>query len=571
MLFVASQSIAQTIPEKTNKFINDYANVLLDDEEERLKSVCDMIFQESTSQVAVIITNDLDENSSIEEFALNTFHSWGIGQNGVDNGVLIVVAPNIRKSRIEVGYGLEGILTDLYTKRLQVEHFRPNFKNNDYYTGIGEALIEIKKQISPEAIELARQEKIQSEKEAKEAAAAVGNFLLNFLLFLAIAGSIGYGIYYSIKKKREKERIEREEKERLERIEREKKYKEEQIERNAANAKASFESLCNNALTVLHQMDNFQNSEQLISNIKDFKDTTLTRLKFKKNEEYPLICSDGSKEIQQLIAEIQKNFEIKKKVEKNAKSYKTTNFDNSLRRVYDDVLRMNIRLHEYNINTTIPNHSYETILNDIVLKSDKALELLKLSEFVKANSEISKIEKIVTDLNNLHSSASSNTETLNKSINFLNNDADRKFAEFVKSAKAKFADSDMINSSLKREWTNYITNLIFKIDKSANPLEEFKRISNILTKVIDYRDKADSVITAEENKRRKKKEEEEAEERRRRKKKEDDEEDDRRRRNSYSSSYSSYSSSYDSSSSSSDSSSSFGGGDSGGGGSSDSW
>lgn len=573
LAFISFNLNAQSIPEKTNKFINDYANVLSDDEEERLRSICDMIFQESTSQVAVIVTNEVDENSSIEEFALNTAQKWGIGQNGVDNGVLILVCPNIRKSRIEVGYGLEGILTDAYTKRLQVNHFRPNFKNNDYYTGLAEALLEIKKQINPEAIALAEQEKKQQEKEAAETAEAIGNFFINFLLFLAAAGLIGFSIYYAVKKKREREERERLERERLERIERQKRQEEERLERIANDAKNNLESIYKKVSSELVDMNGFQNSESLLNKVKDIRDTTITRLGFKKREEFKSICDESTREIQQMIFEIKKNFEIKKKVEKDSKNYRTENFKNSFHKIYADTVAMIKKLKQYDVRLNNPDYSFEEIHYKIVTKAENALQLLNNNRFVEANNELLSIEKIVTEVNSEYSNALSNTDTINKSISFLNNDAVSRFNDYVKSAKSKFADSDMTDLNLKKEWNRHISNLEFHVDKSANPLVEFKRVSAIISTIKDYNDRASAVIAAEEKARRKKKEKEEEEERRRRRKKEEEEEDDRRRRNSsYSSGFGyGYSSSDSSSSSSSSSSSDFGGGSFGGGGSSDSW
>ena len=67
--------------------------------------------QKTTNQIAVLTVPTIGDDS-IEEYAVRVFEAWKLGQKGKDNGVLVVVAPKDRKMRIEVGYGLEGTLTD---------------------------------------------------------------------------------------------------------------------------------------------------------------------------------------------------------------------------------------------------------------------------------------------------------------------------------------------------------------------------------------------------------------------------------------------------------------------------
>lgn len=84
----------------------------------------------TTNQVVVYITNSLNK-SSIEEEAITVFEKWKLGSKDKDNGVLFLLAPNDRKVRIEVGYGLEGDLTDLLTKRIINDIIIPNMKSRN--------------------------------------------------------------------------------------------------------------------------------------------------------------------------------------------------------------------------------------------------------------------------------------------------------------------------------------------------------------------------------------------------------------------------------------------------------
>src|SRR5258706_11813525 len=73
---------------------------------------------------------------AIEQYAVRVFESWKLGRKGVDDGVLLVVAKDDRKLKIETGYGLEGILPDAIAKRIIEDDIVPRFKQGDFYGGI---------------------------------------------------------------------------------------------------------------------------------------------------------------------------------------------------------------------------------------------------------------------------------------------------------------------------------------------------------------------------------------------------------------------------------------------------
>ena len=87
------------------------------------------------NQVALLTLPSL-EGEPLEEFSHRVATTWKLGQKGTDNGVLILVVPNDRKVRIEVGYGLEGTLTDLKSSRIIREEMVPRFRNGDFSGGI---------------------------------------------------------------------------------------------------------------------------------------------------------------------------------------------------------------------------------------------------------------------------------------------------------------------------------------------------------------------------------------------------------------------------------------------------
>ncbi len=75
-------------------------------------------------------------DDSIEEYAVRTFEKWKLGQKKVDDGVLLLVAKNDRTLRIEVGYGLEGAITDVQAGRIISEQITPQFRQGNFYGGI---------------------------------------------------------------------------------------------------------------------------------------------------------------------------------------------------------------------------------------------------------------------------------------------------------------------------------------------------------------------------------------------------------------------------------------------------
>jgi len=87
------------------------------------------------SQIAVLIVPTTD-GEAIEPFALRVAEAWKIGRKKIDDGALLVIAKNDRRLRIEVGYGLEGALTDVTTKRIIDEDITPKFKAGDFAGGV---------------------------------------------------------------------------------------------------------------------------------------------------------------------------------------------------------------------------------------------------------------------------------------------------------------------------------------------------------------------------------------------------------------------------------------------------
>jgi uncharacterized protein len=133
--------LAQTFP-KPNGRVNDFANVIDPVTEAEIDRRIDEVEQKTSSEIAVVTVRSLGD-MSVEEYANRLFKEWGVGQAKQDNGVLVLVAPNDRIMRIEVGYGLEGILPDGLAGEVIRDNFTPKFKANDYSGGIRDGVIRV--------------------------------------------------------------------------------------------------------------------------------------------------------------------------------------------------------------------------------------------------------------------------------------------------------------------------------------------------------------------------------------------------------------------------------------------
>ncbi|WP_148863752.1 TPM domain-containing protein [Marinobacter fonticola] len=121
-------------PELTGRVV-DRAEMLSPDVETRLSEMLQAHEQASTEQVVVVTLPDL-QGFPIEEFGYQLGRHWGIGQESEDNGALLIVAEEERKVRIEVGYGLEGRLTDADASVIINRVITPAFRQGDFPSGI---------------------------------------------------------------------------------------------------------------------------------------------------------------------------------------------------------------------------------------------------------------------------------------------------------------------------------------------------------------------------------------------------------------------------------------------------
>jgi len=133
-LFLVSLHAITIFPELTGRIV-DKANLLSTAQNQQLTAELAELEHATTDQLVIVTLTDL-QGFDIADIGYQLGRQWGIGQKEKNNGVLLIIVPNQRKVRIEVGYGLEGILTDLHSTMIIQNDIIPFFKKEEYGKGI---------------------------------------------------------------------------------------------------------------------------------------------------------------------------------------------------------------------------------------------------------------------------------------------------------------------------------------------------------------------------------------------------------------------------------------------------
>lgn len=130
--------LGTTIPPLTGRVV-DEASLLTPNQRAELERKLEEIERSTSIQIVIVTIPSLD-GEPIEDYSIRLAQQWRIGQKGLENGVVILVAKAERKVRIEVGYGLESVIPDGMAGRIIREQITPRFRQNDYYGGLNAAV-----------------------------------------------------------------------------------------------------------------------------------------------------------------------------------------------------------------------------------------------------------------------------------------------------------------------------------------------------------------------------------------------------------------------------------------------
>jgi len=176
----------------------DEMNLLTPSEKEWLEQDITSLEAETKSQIGIAIIKSL-QGRTIEEAGIAIARTWWIGQKWLDNGLLILIAPTEREMRIEVGRGLEGVITDVISNRIIDEKITPEFKKEAYYVWLSSAITSIESLLRGEQINLqdingSIWDQPQQQDESLD---SWFSFLFNNLIFIIIVGNIIWVVFFA--------------------------------------------------------------------------------------------------------------------------------------------------------------------------------------------------------------------------------------------------------------------------------------------------------------------------------------------------------------------------------------
>ena len=185
-----------SFPRLTGRVV-DEANILNPETEAQISAISAGLERQTTDQLVVVTLASL-RGREIEDYGYQLGRHWGIGQSGEaggnkpkDNGVLLIVAPNERKVRIEVGYGAEGRLTDAISSVIINQSILPRFRAGDYAGGILRATQDITQVLGGDAAPFEQ----MAERRADEGhtGISIGGIIMFFFIWLFISRLVGRG------------------------------------------------------------------------------------------------------------------------------------------------------------------------------------------------------------------------------------------------------------------------------------------------------------------------------------------------------------------------------------------
>ena len=178
--FPAAAQSKIDFPPLTGRVV-DQANLLDVATEQALTEKLAALEASSTDQLVVVTLNSL-QDQEIEDYGYQLGRAWGIGQKQNDNGALLIIAPNERKVRVEVGYGLEPILTDAFSSQIIRDDILPSFRDGDYQAGVVKGVDALIAQLSLDPAEA----QARAQAAATQQADTKGDSILPIIIVAAI-------------------------------------------------------------------------------------------------------------------------------------------------------------------------------------------------------------------------------------------------------------------------------------------------------------------------------------------------------------------------------------------------
>jgi uncharacterized protein len=135
LVLVSLAAFGQKVPEHGGHWVHDNAGILSQQTIGQLEAMLKAERDSTSNQIAVLLMKNL-EGGDIDEFANRVFNTWKLGDEKKDNGVLFLIAMDEKQMRIEVGAGLEGVLTDIQSSQINRNEVAPYFRQGQYEEGV---------------------------------------------------------------------------------------------------------------------------------------------------------------------------------------------------------------------------------------------------------------------------------------------------------------------------------------------------------------------------------------------------------------------------------------------------
>lgn len=583
LLFLIPQLLLGQSGLVATNWVNDYVNILTDSQETQINSKISSFEKQTDIEISFALVDTLN-GKDIESFSNELFKIWGVGKADRNNGLLVVIAPNERKWRIETGYGLESYLSDGQAYSFGNSNFKPNFKEGNYYKGIDDFLTQVTSHLGTSSWEDRVAYTQRVEQERKE---AWSNFWWTtlYVVLSIICLVIFVALFIRFKKKVEEQKKFVAEKNRKANL-----FTQEVNSINSNLKRFNLDPISVNSDLILSSKNKIElnyNYTSSLNSLNKSKDLcSLVSNLYNKTSELERVYSHVSSKEKELNLPVSSKTNIVWDPKADSSS-----LNKNLANVNKELSLLNSRMDTINefvrytsigfMNSDIVDSKVDRLLKRFESEPYKLSDISKYSASLKSSYQgFNQIEKTFSNLSKIQSAykmIESSEASLNNyvdSVDRMNRNHHSMVSTLKNSTSAlqgqnlrlsKYLTQSDVSSSTKTAIKSFLLTLLaFKVTSSL--IDSYNSYNSLVDQCEKLVRKAQSDVDAEELKRRRKREEEERARRRR----EEEEEEDRRRRNSY---YSSSSSSSWSSSSSNDSSSwgGFGGGDSGGGGASGDW
>ena len=181
LIIIASIALADDVPGYSS-YVNDYAGVITEKDKTSMEEVAKEVEEKTGAQIAVLTVKSMEPYASIDEFGMAVAEKWKVGEKGKDTGIIIILAMEERKVRIEVGYGLEGIFNDAKVGRILDNTIIPYFRGGDFSAGLRRGMFKIADTIGTEMnVELDERAKMQDNNFTERLC-----MLIFFIIFVSI-------------------------------------------------------------------------------------------------------------------------------------------------------------------------------------------------------------------------------------------------------------------------------------------------------------------------------------------------------------------------------------------------